>query len=127
MWVKISLCGVLLASSGAWGDLLVAVNKHPDKEGAMFSRVGRLVSGRLDWGVPSRVAKAAALDVAYDGGQVAVLTYTDEKENTEVYCRVGASTRNRSRLRGETRNWPPSKGVRLPRFHRQFSVWVLHP
>lgn len=91
MWAKISLWGVLLVSSAAWGetDLLVAVNKHPDKEGAMFSQVGRLVSGRVDWGVPSRIAKAAALDVAYDGGQVAVLTYTDEKEKADVYCRVG--------------------------------------
>ena len=55
----------------------------------MFSRAGRLVSGKVDWGAPSRIAKAAAVDVAYDGGQVAILTYTDEKEKTEVYCRVG--------------------------------------
>ena len=86
---RIILCVAVLFVGTAWGETVLEVRKDPEKSGAMFGRVGSLVNGSLDWGAPSRIAKASSFDLAYDGGQVAVLMYTDDKEKTDIYCRVG--------------------------------------
>lgn len=87
---RIILCVAVLAVGAAYGEQTVLeVRKDPEKDGAMFGRVGTLANGNLDWGAASRIAKASSFDLAYDGGQVAVLVYTDDKEKTDIYCRVG--------------------------------------
>ena len=86
---RIIFCVAVLAVGTAWGETVIEVTKDPEKKGAMFGRVGSLANGYLDWGVASRIAKASSFDLGYDGGQIAVLMYTDEKEKTDIYCRVG--------------------------------------
>ena len=83
------LCAAVLVLGPAWGENLIEVRKDPEK-GAMFGRVGSIANGNLDWGVASRIAKASSLAVGYDGGEIAVLVYTDDKEKTDIYCRVGS-------------------------------------
>ena len=83
------LCAAVLVAGTAWGEHVLEVRKDPEK-GAMFGRVGSIVNGNLDWGVASRIAKASSMDVGYDGGEIAVLVYTDDEEKTEIYCRVGS-------------------------------------
>ena len=83
------LSAAVLVLGTAWGENILEVRKDPEK-GAMFGRVGSIVNGSLDWGVASRIAKASSMDVGYDGGEIAVLVYTDDMEETDIYCRVGS-------------------------------------